>query len=194
LPRRRAFSETRHRLITCPISAQDAEADGLLALLLLFRAKTRMSSSAKRRIDMSTNPHTNLFTQIDRTKDPDFFVRFMDETQKLPAIQASKRLMLERMALTPADAVLDVGCGPGTDLFEMVELVGPAGRLVGLDVSEVMIAEALQRAKDFHVPITFEVGEVQALPFPDSTFDVCRAARLLEHLPDAQRALKEMEQ
>ena len=141
---------------------------------------------------MSTNPHTNLFTQIDRTKDPDFFVRFMDETQKLPAIQASKRLMLERMALTPGDAVLDVGCGPGTDVFDMVELVGPAGRLVGLDASEVMIAEARQRAEDFHVPITFEVGEVQALPFPDGTFDVCRAARLLEHLPDAQRALKEM--
>ena len=31
---------------------------------------------------MSTHPHTNLFTQVDRTKDPDFFVRFMDEAQK----------------------------------------------------------------------------------------------------------------
>ena len=41
---------------------------------------------------MSTHPHTNLFTQVDRTKDPDFFVRFMDEAQKPPAIQASKRL------------------------------------------------------------------------------------------------------
>ena len=56
----------------------------------------------------------------------------------------------------------------------MVELVGPAGRLVGLDASEVMIAEATtipilsnllverRRAKALCVPITFEVGEVQA--------------------------------
>ena len=69
---------------------------------------------------MSTHPHTNLFTQVDRTRDPDFFIRFMDEAQKPPAIQASKRLMLERMALAPGAAVLDVGCGPGTDVFDMV--------------------------------------------------------------------------
>ncbi len=141
---------------------------------------------------MSTHPHTNLFTQVDRTKDPDFFVRFMDEAQKPPAIQASKRLMLERLALEKGVAVLDVGCGPGTDVFDMVDLVGPAGRLVGLDASEVMIAEARRRATDLHVPITFEVGEVQALPFADATFDVCRAQRLLEHLPDAERAIGEM--
>jgi ubiquinone/menaquinone biosynthesis C-methylase UbiE len=141
---------------------------------------------------MSTRPHTSLFTQVDRTKDPDFFIRFMDEAQKPPAIQMSKQLILERVALVPGEAVLDVGCGPGTDVFDMVELVGPSGRLVGLDASEVMIAEARRRAKALHAPISFEVGEVQALPFPNATFDVCRAERLLEHLPDAERALTEM--
>jgi ubiquinone/menaquinone biosynthesis C-methylase UbiE len=151
-----------------------------------------MSGGGSRRIGVSTPPHSNLFTQVDRTEDPDFFVRFMDEAQKPSGIQASKRLMLERIALTPGEAVLEVGCGPGTDVFDMVELVGPAGRLVGLDASQVMIAEARRRAAEHHLPITFEVGEVHALPFPDGTFDVCRASRLLEHLPDAARALTEM--
>jgi ubiquinone/menaquinone biosynthesis C-methylase UbiE len=141
---------------------------------------------------MSTHPHTNPFTQVDRTKDPDFFVRFMDEAQKPPAIQASKRLMLERSALAPGAAVLDVGCGPGTSVVDMAGLVGPTGRLVGLDASEVMLAEARRRAREFEIPITFEVGDVQVLPFPDGTFDVCRAERLLEHLPDADLALTEM--
>jgi hypothetical protein len=77
---------------------------------------------------MSARPHTNLFTQVDRTEDPDFFVRFMDEAQKPPGIQASKRLMLERAALASGEAALDVGCGPGNDLFDMVEHVGPTGR------------------------------------------------------------------
>jgi ubiquinone/menaquinone biosynthesis C-methylase UbiE len=104
----------------------------------------------------------------------------------------SKRLMLERIALATGEAVLDVGCGPGTDVFDMMEVVGPAGRLVGLDASEVMIAEARRRAEELDLPITFEVGEVHALPFPDATFDVCRAARLLEHLPAAEPALTEM--
>src|SRR4030095_267702 len=109
-------------------------------------------------------PHTKLFTQVDRTKDPDFFIRFMDEAQKPSAIQASKRLILERIALAPGMAVLEVGCGPGTDVFDMVELVGPTGRLVGLDASEVMIAEARRRAKKLHLALAFEVGGVQALP------------------------------
>ena len=137
-------------------------------------------------------PHTNLFTQVDRTEDPDFFVRFMDEAQKPDAIQASKRLMVKRAALTSGESVLDAGCGPGDDLFDMVEQVVPGGRLVGLDASEVMIAEARRRAAQRSLPITFKVGEANALPFPDATFDVCRAARLLEHLPDPRGALSEM--
>jgi ubiquinone/menaquinone biosynthesis C-methylase UbiE len=141
---------------------------------------------------MTTGPHTKLFTEVDRTEDPDFFVRFMDEAQKPAAIQASKRLMLERSALTAGEAVLDVGCGPGDDLFDMVERVGPAGRLVGLDASEVMIAEARRRARERDLAVTFEVAEATAIPFADGAFDVCRAARLLEHLADPDRALSEM--
>jgi ubiquinone/menaquinone biosynthesis C-methylase UbiE len=116
----------------------------------------------------------------------------MDEAQKPAGIQASKRLMLDRMALTPGQAVLEVGCGPGTDVFDLVEVVGPAGRLVGLDASESMVAEARRRASERQLPITFEVGDVETLPFPDAAFDVCRAARLLEHVGDAGRALSEM--
>ncbi len=55
-----------------------------------------------------------------------------------------------------------------------------------------MTAEARRRASACHLPLTFEVGDVQALRFPDATFDACRAARLLEHLPDAGRASSEM--
>jgi ubiquinone/menaquinone biosynthesis C-methylase UbiE len=141
---------------------------------------------------MRAHPHTNLFTQVDRTHDPDFFVRFMDEAQRPEGIRVSKRLMLERMALAPGAAVLEVGCGPGTDVFELVDVVGTAGLLVGLDESEAMIVEARRRASERHIAVTFEVGDVQALAFPDATFDVCRAARLLEHLPDAWQALSEM--
>jgi SAM-dependent methyltransferase len=55
-----------------------------------------------------------------------------------------------------------------------------------------MIAEARSRASEWQVPVIFEVGDVQALPFPDATFNVCRAARVLEHLPDPGPALAEM--
>ena len=137
-------------------------------------------------------PHTNLFTQVDRTKDPDFFIRFMDEAQKPEGIRASKQLMLERAPLAPGAAVLEVGCGPGTDLLDVAGIVGPSGRLLGVDASEVMIAEARRRTAALGVAVTFEHGDVQALSFGDGTFDVCRAQRLLEHVPDPARALAEM--
>ena len=141
---------------------------------------------------MPSQPHTNLFNQVDRSHDPDFFIRFMDEAQKPTAIARSKQVILDRIALTPGDAVLEVGCGPGNDVFDMVDLVGPTGRLVGVDASEAMIAEARRRAKHRGVSVTFEVGDVQALSYPDATFDVCRSGRLLEHVPNAGRALAEM--
>jgi ubiquinone/menaquinone biosynthesis C-methylase UbiE len=141
---------------------------------------------------MSIPPHTHLFTEVDRSSEPDFFVRFMDEAQKPSGIQASKQIMLDRMKVASGDAILEVGCGPGTDLFDLVGLVGPTGRLVGLDASEVMIAEARRRAATLGLPIVFEQGDVQALPFEDASFDACRAARLLEHVPNAERALAEM--
>jgi ubiquinone/menaquinone biosynthesis C-methylase UbiE len=140
----------------------------------------------------SIPPHTHLFTDVDRTSDPDFFVRFMDEAQKPAGIQISKQIMLERMRVAPGEAILEVGCGPGTDLFDLVRRVGPTGRLVGLDASEVMIAEARRRASGLGLPIVFEQGDVQALPFEDGSFDVCRASRLLEHLPNPELALAEM--
>jgi len=71
---------------------------------------------------MSIPPHTKLFTEVDRTSDPDFFVRFMDEAQKPAAIQTSKQLMLEHLKVAPGEAILEVGCGPGTDLFGLAEL------------------------------------------------------------------------
>ena len=116
---------------------------------------------------MSTNLHSNLFGQVDRTEDPRFFIRFMEEAQKPEGIQAAKQLILERIRLVPGDSVLDVGCGPGDDLFHMAALVGPTGRLVGLDTSETMIAEARKRASQLNVPVSFEVGDVHALRFPD---------------------------
>ena len=137
-------------------------------------------------------PHTNLFTEVDRTSDPDFFIRFMDEAQKPAGIQASKQIMRERMNVAPGEAILEVGCGPGTDLFDLVERVGPAGQLVGLDASDVMVSEARRRAAALGLPIVFQQGDVQALPFEDGRFDACRAARLLEHVPNAELALTEM--
>jgi SAM-dependent methyltransferase len=75
-----------------------------------------------------------LFSSVDRTKEPDFFKRFLDEGNKLPGIIASKPIILAGLQLTEGEQVLDAGCGMGDDTFEIAQIVGSQGRAVGIDV------------------------------------------------------------
>ena len=128
-------------------------------------------------IGMTTPDDVTFFSTVDRTKEPDFFKRFLDEGNKLPGIIASKPIILAGMQLTGAEAVLDVGCGLGDDTLELARLVRSGGRAVGVDVSQSMIDAARDRAATQHLSVEFEVCYAQALPFADATFDAwhCQA-------------------
>ena len=129
---------------------------------------------------------------VDRTSEPGFFLRFLDEANKLPEAIAFKPIILSGLKLTGGETVLDLGCGLGDDTFEIARVVGNQGRAVGVDVSENMVAEARRRADHRRLNVEFEVGDAQVLRFEDASFDACRAERMLMHVPDAERALAEM--
>src|SRR6516164_6412798 len=80
----------------------------------------------------------------------------------------------------------------GTDAFELAASVGPDGFVTGVDFSELLITEAVRRGADHGLPVKFEVGDAQALRFPDSSFDAVRTERMLMHVPDPAKALAEM--
>jgi ubiquinone/menaquinone biosynthesis C-methylase UbiE len=110
-------------------------------------------------------PHedTTHFTAVDQTGEPAFFARFLDEGNKLPVIVASKQIIMDGLRLRGAERVLDVGCGMGADVFDLAARVGPAGHVTGVDLSTSLIAEACRRAEGRNLPVTFEVGDAQAL-------------------------------
>jgi len=80
--------------------------------------------------------------------------------------------------------VLEVGCGRGELAARIVEETG--AELVALDQSERMVELSWARGVDARV------GDVQALPFPDGTFDCAVAAWMLYHVPDLDRGLAEL--
>ena len=86
--------------------------------------------------------------------------------------------------LQPGDAVLDVGCGTGTLAMEVARRVGHAGRVAGVDPGIQQIARARAKAARRHLPIEFQIGVIEQLPFPDSTFDVVFSTLMMHHLPD----------
>jgi arsenite methyltransferase len=74
--------------------------------------------------------------------------------------------------LNPGNAVLDIGCGAGVDSLVAAHLVGPGGRVVGLDVTAAMVERALASLARLGLAhVTFQVGEAEALPFPENDFD-----------------------
>ncbi|MEZ5208347.1 MAG: methyltransferase domain-containing protein [Acidimicrobiales bacterium] len=93
--------------------------------------------------------------------------------------------------LRPGMDLLDVGCGPGTITLDLARRVAP-GRVVGVDASDAVIAEAQARATETGSAATFAVGDVYALDAEDRSFDVVHAHQVLQHLADPVAALREL--
>ena len=97
---------------------------------------------------------------------------------------------LEQVAWRGDERVLDVGCGPGQYLRRLAER--PGLRLIGMDISRGMLAD-LARAWDVAVPLPQRVvADVQALPLPDASLDVALTMHMLYHVPDIERAAREL--
>jgi ubiquinone/menaquinone biosynthesis C-methylase UbiE len=95
-------------------------------------------------------------------------------------------------ALTGSEQILDVGCGPGTITADRAALV-PRGQVTGVDAEPGVLAAARQEAAQRGLAnVSFAVGDVTRLGFPDGTFDVVHAHQVLQHLADPVTALAEM--
>ena len=138
---------------------------------------------------MTTGPR---FQDVDRTGDAGSFVVYLDTIGGVESVQAYKRRILGALGLADGMRALDVGCGTGDDVRAMAAIVGAGGAAVGVDVSEALIAEARRRAEADGVTIELHVGDAQALPFADASFDVVRTERVLQHVNDPARMLAEM--
>ena len=100
----------------------------------------------------------------------------------------------ELMRIRPGHAVLDVGCGPGTDTLALSQRVGSSGRVIGVDYDDEMVAEARRRAAQLGVDAYVEhfQGDASALDLPADSFDSCRCERVFMHLQRPDLALAEM--
>jgi ubiquinone/menaquinone biosynthesis C-methylase UbiE len=85
--------------------------------------------------------------------------------------------------IQPGEQVLDVGCGTGTLAIEVQSRVGRAGHVAGIDPGTQQIARARSKAARRNLPIDFQIGVIEHLPFPDQTFDVVLSTLMMHHLP-----------
>jgi ubiquinone/menaquinone biosynthesis C-methylase UbiE len=141
---------------------------------------------------MENKPKLFGFTDVDRTNDPDYFIRFLDEASADESFQAYKQHSFTLLDLQQGQHILDVGCGTGEDARALAQRVAPGGRVVAVDGSQAMIATARQRNEGCALPIEFQTADAHQLPFADGSFDASRADRIFMHLESPARALGEM--
>jgi ubiquinone/menaquinone biosynthesis C-methylase UbiE len=100
------------------------------------------------------------------------------------------RQLVERFDLKSGDRVLDVGTGNGVLLPYLLAKVGPGGRVVALDFSWNMIAEAARVQMNGGVSLLNASAE--AIPLKDNTFDCVACLATFAHVCRKMEALKEM--
>lgn len=95
--------------------------------------------------------------------------------------------------LSPGERVLDLGCGAGTDSLIAAQMVGPTGRVTGLDMTAEMLAKARAAAAEMGVlNVTFVEGEAETMPFPDASFDAVISNGVIDLIPDKHAVFSEL--
>jgi ubiquinone/menaquinone biosynthesis C-methylase UbiE len=113
---------------------------------------------------------------------------YLWQTAATQAVAALRVRAWALLGLLPGARVLDIGCGPGTTLAGLASLVGPYGRIAGVDHDAAMVRQATEVAARLGLAgiARIEQADATALPFPAAGFDACYCERVLQHLPPEQ--------
>jgi arsenite methyltransferase len=96
-------------------------------------------------------------------------------------------------ALRPGEHVVDVGSGGGIDSLIAAKMVGPSGRVIGIDMTPAMLDKARTSAAAADMThVEFREGFGESLPVEDAWADVVISNGVLNLMPDKDAALREM--
>lgn len=96
-------------------------------------------------------------------------------------------------ALRPGERVLDLGSGAGFDCFLAAAAVGPTGRVIGVDMTQDMLARARANAeKSGFNNLSFRLGEIEHLPVADQSVDVVISNCVVNLSPDKAAVFREV--
>ena len=95
--------------------------------------------------------------------------------------------------IRPGDQVADLGSGAGFDALLAAQRVGSTGRVIGVDMTDEMLALASKKAEEANLShiVEFRKGDIQNLPLDDSSMDILMSNCVINLAPDKQRVFSE---
>lgn len=104
--------------------------------------------------------------------------------------QVRSRTVLNMLSPSQGEKILDIGCGNARDLA----IIATTGaQVVGVDIAEGMVSAARQELVKLGIEnVLLRVGDATQLDFADGEFDKVLCSEVIEHIPDAEKALAEI--
>jgi ubiquinone/menaquinone biosynthesis C-methylase UbiE len=95
-------------------------------------------------------------------------------------------------SIKEGDVVLDLGSGAGFDCFLVSKKVGTTGKVIGLDMTDEMVAKARILAKENgYLNVEFRLGDIEKIPLGDNSVDVIISNCVINLAPDKSQVFKE---
>ena len=116
--------------------------------------------------------------------------RQLEELYRTRDVVAQRAATMEKLSIKPGERVIDIGCGPGFLSEDIAECTGPAGLVLGVDISADLIA--LCKARSEAPSLNYVVGDATELGVAGESFDVAVCTQVAEYVPDVQKVLAEM--
>jgi SAM-dependent methyltransferase len=94
----------------------------------------------------------------------------------------------------PGSVVLDLGCGAGTDLLIAAQMTGPAGRVIGVDMTPAMLDRARDSAREMRLEnIALHESLIESLPLEDASVDIVISNGVIDLVPDKDAVFGEID-
>jgi SAM-dependent methyltransferase len=130
------------------------------------------------------------FRAIDRSANPGALAAALEERGRDRQQRRMRLAFLRAIPIRRRETVLEVGCGTGVILRDLIPMVGVGGRIAGVDPSRTVMATARRLCRG--TGITLREADGAKLPFRDDGFDVTLAITVLLHVADPAAVVHEM--
>ncbi len=116
----------------------------------------------------------------------DWLLPIYDPFTRLLGLRAAHEELAEQANLRPGDRALEIGCGTG-NLALLLKRRQPNSIVFALDPDPAALARARRKAARAGLPVQFDDGFAEQLPYPDASFDHVLSAFMFHHLEPAAR-------